>query len=81
MSDFAIIKDMPAVEAAINEESWEWLVDNVPVLADAIHAEITTRNATSIMIKRFVMQATQRDRLAARCYQAACYIEELEKKK
>lgn len=76
----SIIQDMPAVEAAINEESWDWLSDNVPVLAEAIHSEITKRNARPKQIRHFVMKATHRERLAARCYQAACYVEENDKK-
>jgi hypothetical protein len=79
MSDFSIIKDMPAVEAAINEESWEWLTDNIPILAEAIYAEITKRNARPLQIRHFVMKSTQRERLAARCYQAACYVAESQK--
>lgn len=75
-----VIQDMPAVEAAINEESWDWLSDNVPILAEAIHSEITIRNASAKQIKHFVMKSTQRERLAARCYQAACYVVETERK-
>ena len=75
-----IIQDMPAVEAAINEESWEWLSENVPVLAEAIQMEVVNRNASPKQIKHFVMKATQRERLAARCYQAACYVAETERK-
>ncbi len=74
-----LIQDMPAIEAAINEESWDWISDNVPVLAEAIQNEITKRNATPKQIRHFVMKSTQRERLAARCYQAACYVVVTEK--
>ncbi len=75
MSDMTIIiQDMPAVEAAINEESWEWLSDNVPVLAEAIQNEVVERHVKPKQIRHFVMKATHRERLAARCYQAACYV-------
>ena len=69
-----IIQKMPDVEAAINEESWEWMADNFPTLAEAIYNEINARSANAEQIRHFVMKATQRDKLAARCYQAACHV-------
>ena len=70
-----IIQKMPDVEAAINEESWEWMSDNFPTLAEAIQNEVTTRKATPEQIRHFVMKSTQREKLAARCYQAAQHME------
>ena len=71
-----ILRDMPAIDAAINEESWTWLQDYVPIMAQAVADEVK-RNATPEQIRRHVMTQTQGQRpaLAARCGQAAAYLE------
>ena len=66
--------NLPALEAAINEESWEWLTDNVPQLADAIQKELAKPGLTPELIRRFVMKKTQRPALAARCFQATSHL-------
>ena len=70
-----ILREMPAIDAAINEESWGWLQDYVPVMAQAV-AEEVKRNASPDDIRRHVMKQTQGQRpaLAARCGQAAAYL-------
>ena len=70
-----ILLDMPAIDAAINEESWSWLQDFVPIMAQAV-AEEVKRNASPEQIRRHVMKQTQGQRpaLAARCGQAAAYL-------
>ena len=70
-----ITQKMPDVEAAINEESWEWMSDNFPTLAEAIFNEVHARNANPEQIRYFVMKSTQREKLAARCFQAAQHVE------
>ena len=70
-----ILRDMPAIDAAINEESWGWLQDYVPIMAQAV-AEEVERNASPEQIRRHVMKQTQGQRpaLAARCGQAAAHL-------
>lgn len=67
-----ITKQFPALDRAINEESYDWLWDNVPALAAAVVDEVR-RGAKPSEIRRYVMQRTQRDALAARCEQAAAW--------
>jgi hypothetical protein len=64
---------MPAIDSAINEESWDYLRDNLPTIAQAIQDEVN-KNASAAEIRRFVFRKTHRDRLAARCQQAAEYL-------
>ena len=68
-----ILKNMPDIEAALNEESWKFLWDNWPALADAIAAEVK-RGASAPEIRRHVMQHTQREAIAIRCRQAAQHL-------
>jgi hypothetical protein len=68
-----IIKDMPAIDAAINGESWEWLRENLPVLAGAVSLEIKN-GATADDVRLYVMRRTQRPALAMRCSQAAAHL-------
>jgi len=35
-------RDLPALGAAINRESYEWLTDNLPWLADALRSEVSS---------------------------------------
>jgi len=58
----------------LQAESWEWLSDNHPLLAEAVEAAVND-GAESHEIRRYVMQRTQRFELALRCEQAARYLE------
>ena len=69
-----ITKDLHRIDAAINEESWEWLQDNVPTLATAVYKEVQS-GATSDDIQKHIMRRTQRAALALRCGQAADYLQ------
>lgn len=72
-----ITRDLPRIDTAINEESWEWLQDNVPTLATAVQKEVTA-GASPSEIQRHVMRRTQRAALALRCQQAAAHLAEAE---
>ena len=66
-------RDLPALGAAINRESYEWLTDNLPWLADALRSEVSS-GATPAQVRQFVMRQTQRPALALRLEQAAAYL-------
>lgn len=68
-----LYRELNAIGAALNYESWLWLQDANIVLARALQSEVT-RGATSDDIRRFVMRHTGRPALAARCEQAAAYL-------
>ena len=68
-----ISRDFPQLDKAIEAESWRWLNDYLPDMAEAVEAEVQS-NAKPAEIRRHVMRKTQRDRLAARCEQAAAHI-------
>ena len=68
-----IQRDMPTIDAAINEESFDWLHDNAPILANAV-AEEVKRGASATDVRRHVMVKTYRPALALRCEQAAAYL-------
>ena len=68
-----IVREMPHLAAAINEESWQWLQENTPMLADALEREIEG-GATAEEIRQVAMRMTQRPALALRLRQAANYL-------
>lgn len=68
-----IQRDMPLVEATLNKESYDFLVDNWPELAQAIEGEVRN-GARPDEVGRFVMRKTQRERLAMRSRQAAGHL-------
>ena len=68
-----IVRELPHLEAAIHEESGGWLVDNVPVLAEALAREVEA-GASVEEIRRAAMKMTQRPALALRLRQAAGYL-------
>lgn len=69
-----ITRDMTALRDALNLASWEWLQAESPALADALQLEVA-HGATPDAVERFVMRHTGRPALAARCYQAAEYLQ------
>lgn len=71
-----ITKDLPRIDEAIDEESWEWLQDNVPTLATAVRKEVAS-GASPDEIQRHIMRRTQRAALALRCQQAARHLAEV----
>lgn len=68
-----IIRELPHLAAAINEESWQWLQDNAPILADALAREIAA-GATAEEVRQAAMRMTQRPALVLRLRQAAGYL-------
>ncbi len=68
-----IVREMPHLAAAINEESWQWLQDNVPLLADALGREVEA-GATAEDIRQAAMRMTQRPALVMRLRQAAVHL-------
>lgn len=68
-----IVRELPHLAAAINEESWQWLQDNVPMLADALQREVEG-GATADEIRQAAMRMTQRPALVLRLRQAAGYL-------
>lgn len=70
-----IIKEMPAIDAAIQAESWEWLSDNLPLLADAVQKEVA-RGASPDQVRQYVLRRVGlgREALALRCSQAAAHL-------
>jgi hypothetical protein len=68
-----IIKELPTIDSAINEESWHWLQDCLPALAAAVASEVA-RGASADEIRRHVFRRTHRHALAMRCSQAVEYL-------
>ena len=68
-----IVRDLPHLAAAINEESWQWLQDNTPILADALAREVAA-GATAEEVRRYAMRMTQRPALVLRLRQAAAFL-------
>ena len=68
-----IIRELAHLTAAINEESWQWLQDNTPMLADALQREVAA-GATAEEIRQAAMRMTQRPALALRLRQAAAFL-------
>lgn len=68
-----IVRELPHLTAAINAESWEWLQENTPMLADALEREIEA-GATAEEIRVVAMRMTQRPALVLRLRQAAAHL-------
>ena len=67
------MNEFAGLDKAINAESWEWLSDNLPDLAKAVKTAVDGGSG-AIQIRRHVLIKTHRDRLAARCGQAAQHL-------
>ena len=66
-------QNLSIIGSALDAISWEWLNDNYPQLAEAIETEVA-RGAAPDVIRRYVVQRTQRLELAMRCEQAAAHL-------
>ena len=64
---------MPALERALDAESYEWLATNQPDILTAIETEIGNGH-TPEQIKWRVLRRTNRLEIAMRCEQAARHI-------
>lgn len=65
--------DFPDLDAAIDQESYQWLLDNAPVYADAVALEVKRGHKPPEIRQRFMRQ-TQRAALALRLEQAARHL-------
>jgi len=65
---------MTALQAALDAASYEWLVSNLPDVAQAIEAEVAA-GAQPSEIKTAVLRHTGRLELALRCEQSARFLE------
>ena len=68
-----IDRQLPALKAALNAQSWQWLNEELPAVADALAAEVKS-GATADELRRFTMRYTGRAPLAARVEQAAAHL-------
>lgn len=68
-----IVRELPHLEAAINEESWEWLVETAPGLAEALRRQVA-EGAGPEEVRRYALRLTQRPALALRLRQAAAHL-------
>ena len=66
--------DFPDLDAAIDAESYQWLLEAAPVYADAVAAEVKRGHTPSDIRQRF-MRLTQRPALALRLEQAARHLQ------
>lgn len=72
----AIIRTMPALQAAIDEESFEFVMEHFPALGEAVAAEVS-KGALPEEIGRFVARLTNRPALALRLEQAARHLNQV----
>ena len=63
-----------ALDRALDEESWSWLEEQHPNLAEAVQVAVD-RGARPGQIKRRVLMRTDRYELALRCELAARWLE------
>ena len=61
---------MDVLNRALDEISYDWLLEHFPAVAEAIEAE-AAKGSTPTQIKRAVMARTGRLEFALRCEQAA----------
>lgn len=66
-------RSMPRLAAALNQQSYEYLQDEWPAVAEALAAEVQA-GATADELRRFTMRHTGRAPLAARIEQAAAHL-------
>lgn len=66
-------REYPALQAAFNAESWQYLQDEWPDMADALAVEVG-RGATAADLRRFTLRHTGRVQLAQRIEQAAAHL-------
>ncbi len=65
---------MPALQRALDQESYEWMSANQPDILRALEVEIGNGN-TPYQARMLVLQHSGREDLAARIEQAARHIE------
>jgi hypothetical protein len=65
--------NLSPLEAAYNRESWEYLLRESPLIADAL-AQVVKSGASPDAVRKFTMRHTGRAAIAARVEQAAAYL-------
>ena len=66
-------RTLPALAAALNRQSYEYLQTELPDIADALAVEVG-HGATPSELRRFTERHTGRGALAARVEQAAAHL-------
>lgn len=64
---------MPALQQALDRESYEWLAENMPPILEALEAEIQN-GRTPEQVHLFVLGEYSRPELAQRLRQAARHV-------
>lgn len=62
-----------SLAAALDEESWDWLVENAGGIANGV-SDAVDAGVEASDVRRFVMRQTMRYELSLRCEQAARYL-------
>lgn len=70
----SIVLDFPDLDTTIDQESYQWLLENAPAYADAVAAEVKRGHKPADIRQRFMRQ-TQRSALALRLEQAARHLQ------
>jgi hypothetical protein len=67
--------EYPELALELDKESWEWLLDNHPQIADALELQVT-RGATPDALRAFVQRrcGVNRVEFARRCEAAARHL-------
>lgn len=69
-------RDMPDIDKAINAESWEWLQNAAPELADAVLTEAKRKTPPKSIYRHILRRVgPHREPLALRCRQAADHLQ------
>lgn len=61
------------LDQALDAESWDWLNENLPNVAEAVQSAVT-KGASPEDVRRRVMRQVQRYELAQRCEAAARWL-------
>jgi glutathione S-transferase len=71
-----VIKEFTELATELDKESYEWLVENHPTIADAVQLSVT-RGATPEQVRSFVLRRCGANRIefARRCEAAARHLE------
>lgn len=67
------MKKLARLSAAIDAQSYEWMLTSHPEMLDAIEAEVAA-GVKPDEIRRFVIRQTGRSEIALRCEQVARFV-------
>lgn len=68
-----ITRKLTKLSAAIDEQSYEWMLSNHPQMVSVIETEVAA-GCTPDEIRRFVVRQTGRVEIALRCEQVARFV-------